>query len=304
MDASLVPVAEDRTSEAKTSLSLSYSFTANQKNPSKIINNAVINNQSAISHLDNDTSILNVLNQSQDKYSNTNKLDSQKDHLQEEDSSVMANSSKKSDEYSLQVNKETSKLIPNSIWSTDKDNRTVIRNCSRRSTSSPQLGSKTVSRSKVYRKASLKSSSDKLTPSTNYPYSPVSGISPETRITTISNHSKITALEERNIMMKTCQGKKTESSREKNNDAPNDTKLKWNMENVHITCNPLSNPYPYSTPCQKSTCPPVTESQEEEPKSHSCGSFLPILSLIPQTVVSFQYLSPKMKFSWWRNKIS
>ncbi|XP_029039861.1 uncharacterized protein LOC114874599 [Osmia bicornis bicornis] len=83
-----------------------------------------------------------------------------------------------------------------------------------------------------------------------------------------------------------------------------DTKNKWNMGEVHITCNPLSTPYPYSTPHHNIMSEPVTESLDDEPKSRTCGNFLPILSLIPQTVISFQYLSPKMKFSWWRNKIS
>ncbi|XP_017756440.1 PREDICTED: uncharacterized protein LOC108548142 isoform X2 [Eufriesea mexicana] len=84
----------------------------------------------------------------------------------------------------------------------------------------------------------------------------------------------------------------------------NDRKNKWNMGEVHITCNPLSTPYPYSTPHHNIMSETVTEPLDDEPKSRSCGNFLPILSLIPQTVISFQYLSPKMKFSWWRNKIS
>lgn len=89
---------------------------------------------------------------------------------------------------------------------------------------------------------------------------------------------------------------------------------KWNSENIHITCNPLSTPYPYSTPAATTTTTTTTVTttskttatieSDEEPKSRSCGSFLPILSLIPHSVISFQYLSPKMKFSWWRNKIS
>ncbi|XP_023289390.1 uncharacterized protein LOC111674199 [Orussus abietinus] len=81
---------------------------------------------------------------------------------------------------------------------------------------------------------------------------------------------------------------------------------RWNPESVHITCNPLSTPYPYSTPCQKAALGQTSgpEAQEDEPQARSCGSFLPILALIPHSVVSFQYLSPKMKFSWWRNKIS
>ncbi|XP_066600152.1 uncharacterized protein [Prorops nasuta] len=98
----------------------------------------------------------------------------------------------------------------------------------------------------------------------------------------------------------TEKGKDRSSHREERNDHTD----KWNLENVRITCNPLSNPYPYSTPCPKPTSNILPEAQEEEPKSRSCGSFLPILALIPQTVISFHYLSPKMKFSWWRNKIS
>lgn len=94
---------------------------------------------------------------------------------------------------------------------------------------------------------------------------------------------------------------------------------KWNAEDIHITCNPLSTPYPYSTPTTTATIttattttataitttsPTMALENDEEPKGRSCGSFLPILALIPHSVISFQYLSPKMKFSWWRNKIS
>ncbi|XP_050460998.1 uncharacterized protein LOC126856496 [Cataglyphis hispanica] len=84
---------------------------------------------------------------------------------------------------------------------------------------------------------------------------------------------------------------------------------KWNLEDIHITCNPLSTPYPYSTPTTATTTTTTISSKtttesDEEPKSRSCGSFLPIFALIPHSVISFQYLSPKMKFSWWRNKIS
>jgi len=88
--------------------------------------------------------------------------------------------------------------------------------------------------------------------------------------------------------------------------------VKWNPEDVHITYNPLSTPYPYSTPSATTTTTTITTSKtatttvecDDEPKSRSCGSFLPIFALIPQSIISFQYLSPKMKFSWWRNKIS
>ena len=123
---------------------------------------------------------------------------------------------------------------------------------SKRSASSPQLTTKPLNRSKVYRKTSLKTANV----ATEFPI--------------------------------------------------DDPKVKWNTENVHITCNPLSNPYPYSTPCHsvKRENLSINEKPDDEPKCHSCASFLPILSLIPQTMVSFQYLSPKMKFSWWRNKIS
>lgn len=97
---------------------------------------------------------------------------------------------------------------------------------------------------------------------------------------------------------------------EKESDAKSE---KWNPEDIHITCNPLSTPYPYSTPATTTTTTTATTTtttttttveSDEEPKGRSCGSFLPILALIPQSVISFQYLSPKMKFSWWRNKIS
>ncbi|XP_028982591.1 uncharacterized protein LOC114841689 [Diachasma alloeum] len=130
---------------------------------------------------------------------------------------------------------------------------------SKRSLSSPQLFQKPLARSKVYRKASLKSSS----------------------------------CEVRRNSMGRCSGKGRVRKRED----------EVREEGVHIICNPLATQYPYATPFGKGK---DLEVGEDEPKcSHSsCGGFLPIFSLIPQGVVSLQYLSPKMKFSWWRNKIS
>ncbi|KOC63953.1 hypothetical protein WH47_01268 [Habropoda laboriosa] len=130
---------------------------------------------------------------------------------------------------------------------------------------------------------------------------------------TVPNHRKsnVPTIENRIINISNCSITSTDkkvpflcpSEMTQGNDS-NDTKNKWNMGEVHITCNPLSTPYPYSTPHHNIMSETVTEPLDDEPKSQSCGNFLPILSLIPQTVISFQYLSPKMKFSWWRNKIS
>ncbi|XP_076753088.1 uncharacterized protein LOC143424717 [Xylocopa sonorina] len=166
-----------------------------------------------------------------------------------------------------------------------------------RSVSSPQLTIKPLTRSKVYRKASLKSlnlSNSMLEHSVpNRRKSNVSAS--ECRVINISNCS-ITSTDKKvpfSCLSETNQG-----------NVSNDTKDRWNMREVHITCNPLSTPYPYSTPHHNSMSETVTEPLDDEPKSRSCGNFLPILSLIPQTIISFQYLSPKMKFSWWRNKIS
>ncbi|XP_043502678.1 uncharacterized protein LOC122524452 [Polistes fuscatus] len=179
-----------------------------------------------------------------------------------------------------------------------------------RSVSSPQLTFKPLTRSKVYRKASLKSSTNK------------SSLQSDLSTFTIDNFNVVSNIQSMNttnnskcILSKANKYRKTpekcpiqaetcsEKSKENDSSIAN-SKNKWNIKDVHITCNPLSTPYPYSTPCQKTASGTVTETQDEEPKSRSCGSFLPILSLIPQTVISFQYLSPKMKFSWWRNKIS
>ena len=159
---------------------------------------------------------------------------------------------------------------------------------SSRSTSSPQLMS-VKPRSKVYRRASLKSL---------------------TNLNTIVSpaHSRIIKVSSRNKSEKRLA---SDSQSTINSDAED-------KENV---CNPLSHPYPYSTPCQKKSDvgqlskepspvkeEPEQEQQEQQPeekqKGKSCSSFLPILSLIPHTMISFQYPSPKMKFSWWRNKIS
>ncbi|XP_078039049.1 uncharacterized protein LOC144471146 [Augochlora pura] len=166
-----------------------------------------------------------------------------------------------------------------------------------RSVSSPQLTIKPLTRSKVYRKASLKSMNllnstlDNSTPN----HCKNNDLASDNRIINISNCS-ITFTDKDvpfSYLSATTQGIES-----------NDTRDKWNTGEVHITCNPLSTPYPYSTPHRNIISETVTEPLDEEPKSRSCGSFLPILSLIPQTVISFQYLSPKMKFSWWRNKIS
>lgn len=166
-----------------------------------------------------------------------------------------------------------------------------------RSVSSPQLTIKPLARSKVYRKASLKSMNLSNSTIDNVATNHCNSIdlTLDTRIINISNCS-VTSTDAKvpfTCLSETTQGEDSD-----------DAKNKWNTGEVHITCNPLSTPYPYSTPHHNIMSETVTEPLDDEPKSRSCGSFLPILSLIPQTVVSFQYLSPKLKFSWWRNKIS
>lgn len=157
-----------------------------------------------------------------------------------------------------------------------------------RSASSPQLTTMTKTpRSKVYRKTSLKNP---------------------------SLMNDIGGILEKNGIIRYEKKQKRRSLVEKNADVAAKNESKWHPENVHITCNPLSTPYPYSTPAATTTTTTTTVTTsktaattvecDEEPKSRSCGSFLPILALIPHSVISFQYLSPKMKFSWWRNKIS
>lgn len=165
-----------------------------------------------------------------------------------------------------------------------------------RSVSSPQLTIKPLTRSKVYRKTSLKSMnlSNSMLDHSVFNHRK-SNLTSEGRVINISNRS-ITSTDEK--VPFSCVSELTQG-----NDS-SDTKNKWNMGEVHITCNPLSTPYPYSTPHHNIMSETVTEPLDDEPKGRSCGNFLPILSLIPQTVISFQYLSPKMKFSWWRNKIS
>ncbi|KZC09477.1 hypothetical protein WN55_00149 [Dufourea novaeangliae] len=169
--------------------------------------------------------------------------------------------------------------------------------CSIRSASSPQLTTKPVTRSKVYRKTSLKSMnlSNSTFDNSSMNHCRSTDLAFDNRVINISNCS-ITVAEK-----KAASPYRSETTQ--GNDL-NDTRSKWSMGEVHITCNPLSTPYPYSTPHRDITSETVTEPLDDEPKGRSCGSFLPILSLIPQTVISFQYLSPKMKFSWWRNKIS
>lgn len=166
-----------------------------------------------------------------------------------------------------------------------------------RSASLPQLTIK-MPRSKVYRKTSLKTSSLKCK-------------------IDIGNDSN--GITERNGVVRYMSAAAEKKQKRRNladRDVDARCENKWNSENIHITCNPLSTPYPYSTPAATTTTTTTTVTttskttatmavdSDEEPKSRSCGSFLPILSLIPHSVISFQYLSPKMKFSWWRNKIS
>lgn len=172
-----------------------------------------------------------------------------------------------------------------------------------RSVSSPQLTRKAPARSKAYRKASLNCLTDTLDYSTVLDDTKDAAPSLETRIINVgSNHSESHLKDKK---LRPCSKTKSETAViARESDTARESKVKWNAESVHITCNPLSTPYPYSTPCHKNERATMTKAREDEPKGRSCGSFLPILSLIPHTVVSFQYLSPKMKFSWWRNKIS
>lgn len=162
-----------------------------------------------------------------------------------------------------------------------------------RSASLPQLATK-MPRSKVYRKTSLKNPSLKCEVNVSANGNGVTERNGVVRYMTAEKKQKRKSLADRAI------------------DAVARCENKWNPEDIHITCNPM--PYPYSTPAAitttttttvtTTTSKATTVENDEEPKSRSCGSFLPILSLIPHSVISFQYLSPKMKFSWWRNKIS
>ena len=122
-----------------------------------------------------------------------------------------------------------------------------------RSSSSPQLGRQ---RSKVYRRASLKSPAS----------SPSPVLSP-----TQSRIIKVTG-------------------RRRPEDLDNDKENRDTQGGE-------------SARCPRGGEPTARRHEDKQPKPRSC-SFLPILSLIPHTVISFQYPSPKMKFSWWRNKIS
>lgn len=165
-----------------------------------------------------------------------------------------------------------------------------------RSASLPQLTMK-MPRSKVYRKTSLKSSFLKSEVNVGGDGNGTTERNGVVRYMSIAAEKK--------------QKRKSLADRDVDVRCEN----KWNSDNIHITCNPLSTPYPYSTPAATTTTTTTTVTttskttatmveSDEEPKSRSCGSFLPILALIPHSVISFQYLSPKMKFSWWRNKIS
>ncbi|KYN37914.1 hypothetical protein ALC56_07710 [Trachymyrmex septentrionalis] len=182
------------------------------------------------------------------------------------------------------------------VSSNTTSKRAIGADSTARSASFPQLTTK-IPRSKVYRKTSLKSSSLKNEVNVGGDGNGTTERNGVVRYMSIAAEKK--------------QKRKSLADRDVDVRCEN----KWNSEDIHITCNPLSTPYPYSTPAATTTTTTTTVTttskttatmveSDEEPKSRSCGSFLPILALIPHSVISFQYLSPKMKFSWWRNKIS
>ncbi|XP_034937329.1 uncharacterized protein, partial [Chelonus insularis] len=151
---------------------------------------------------------------------------------------------------------------------------------SKRSISSPQLFIKPTTRTKVYRKASLKSST-------------MTEFSDEFSFIHL-NSNQITNLSNRH-------------PRVRSNSLPKESKSHSDIDNIHIRCNPLSTPYPYSTLYRKLSVEDLSEcshQQNKKPSYITCGKIFPIFALFPQNVVSLQYLSPKIKFSWWRNKIS
>lgn len=168
---------------------------------------------------------------------------------------------------------------------------------SKRSASSPQLFQKSLSRAKIYRKTST--------------------------IDTIRSINNCIGQENKrlrtNIIGSGGGGKKIIQNKlsitYKNNKSNTKIDCKNNImdiDKLHIICNPLSTTttttsYPYSTSCNENNIKSTNfikniENDNDKPKcsdSSSCGSFLPLFGFLPQT-----YLSPKMKFSWWRNKIS
>ncbi|XP_014209808.1 serine/threonine-protein kinase phg2-like [Copidosoma floridanum] len=180
-----------------------------------------------------------------------------------------------------------------STKSSDKENG---GSSSSRSTSSPQL----MSRSKVYRRASLKSLTS-LSSTTSQPA--------QSRIVRLG---RVKIADKRGTPLDHVAKTSNTGS---NNSAFGDKK---------VPCQAFSQPVHRSPDDDSSLCSKSKKEnsngvlqqveqqqlqeeekqQQQQTKGKSCSSFLPILSLIPNMVISFQYPSPKMKFSWWRNKIS
>lgn len=152
---------------------------------------------------------------------------------------------------------------------------------SSRSTSSPQLIN-VRSRSKAYRRASLKSLTS-IGSGSSLLQQPVSS-----RIIRLTNRGKVSNSQTtcRSLDLVVSLGKKQNLNEE-------------NVSSYQAFTNELNR-----SVTQEHHEVKKIEQQQQTNKSKSCSSFLPILSLIPNTFVSFQYPSPKMKFSWWRNKIS
>ena len=81
-------------------------------------------------------------------------------------------------------------------------------------------------------------------------------------------------------------------------------KMESDIKNVNkLTGDPISTSYPYSVASKKETETEMVY-RKDKPKNNNCEGFQSLLSLLPYFMVSCQYLSPKLKFSWWRNKIS
>ncbi|XP_057341436.1 uncharacterized protein LOC130678302, partial [Microplitis mediator] len=82
-------------------------------------------------------------------------------------------------------------------------------------------------------------------------------------------------------------------------------KNQLNIKHVGKICDSLSKSFPHYTPYYKLSVCNLSKNSKKEPKCNSgtCSYFsIPVYTTL--TVISFHCPNPKIRFSWWRNKIS
>lgn len=82
-------------------------------------------------------------------------------------------------------------------------------------------------------------------------------------------------------------------------------KNQLNIKHVGNICNSLSKSFPHYTPYYKLSVYNLSKNSKKKPKCNSgTCSYFPIPVYTTLTVISFHCPNPKIRFLWWRNKIS